>query len=68
MTGAFIGLILFMLFKDHKDIQIQKSTNRLNDSSDWNEAESVFNSNFVQSLCNIEIKYTGVISTNEQKI
>lgn len=66
MVGAFTWLIFFMLFKDYKEIQ--KSTDNLSESNDLNEAESVFNADFVSSLSNVEIKYSGVINTNGQKI
>lgn len=66
MIGAFIWLIFFMLFKDYKENQ--KSTDDLSKSNDLNEAESVFNANFVSSLSNVDIKYSGVINTNGQKI
>ena len=55
-----------MLFKDYKENQ--KSTDDLSKSNDLNEAESVFNANFVSSLSNVDIKYSGVININGQKI
>lgn len=66
IIGAFILLILFLLYDYHK--WAKHTTEHLSGSKSTNEAEDVFDLNVIESLHDIEIKYNGVISNDNQQI
>lgn len=66
IVAAFVGLILFMLYRDHQEAE--NATKHADKSKNIDQVEGVPDSNIVESLHDIKIKYNGVIITNDQQI
>ena len=67
MVGAFLGLILFMIYKSHQETEsTHKRTNKIDRTNQ--DEDNLYDSGIIESLHDVEIKYNGLINTDDQWI
>lgn len=67
MVGAFLGLILFMIYKSNQETEsTHKQTNKIDRTNQ--DEDNLCDSGIIESLHDVEIRYNGLINTDDQWI
>lgn len=67
IVGAFLGLILFMIYKSHQETEsTHKQTNKIDKTNQ--DEDNLCGSGIIESFHDVEIRYNGLINTDNQRI